>query len=108
MRLTSGLGEALPLLIAAFAAAALLALALTPVVRRLAIEVGMVDNPERRRVNTRPVPRAGGIATMTAFVLVALLAIGINAQLDLVPLPVFLDRPELIALLAGRWFCARA
>jgi len=101
MRLTPGVGEALPLLIAAFAGAALLALVLTPVVRRVAIRIGMVDEPERRRVNTRPVPRAGGIATMTAFVLVAILAIGVNDQLAIVPWPVFLDRPELIALLAG-------
>jgi UDP-GlcNAc:undecaprenyl-phosphate GlcNAc-1-phosphate transferase len=101
MRLTPGVGEALPLLIAAFAGAALLALALTPVVRRIAIQIGMVDVPERRRVNTRPVPRAGGIATMTAFVLVALVAIGVNDQLAIVPWPILIDRPELIALFAG-------
>jgi UDP-GlcNAc:undecaprenyl-phosphate/decaprenyl-phosphate GlcNAc-1-phosphate transferase len=101
MRLTPGVGEALPLLIAAFAGAALLALALTPVVRDIAIRIGMVDEPEGRRVSTRPVPRAGGIATMTAFVLVALLAIGVNDQLAIVPWPALLDRPQLIALLAG-------
>jgi UDP-GlcNAc:undecaprenyl-phosphate GlcNAc-1-phosphate transferase len=101
MRLTPGIDEAIPLLVAAFCAATLVALGLTPVVRRIAIQVGMVDNPESRRVNVRPVPRAGGIATMIAFVGVALLAILVNAQLDIVPLPVFLERPELIALLAG-------
>jgi len=101
MRLTPGADEALPLLIAAFAAAALLALVLTPIVRRVAIDIGMVDNPDRRRVNTQPVPRAGGIATMTAFVLVALLAIAVNDRLSIVPWPVLLDRPQLIALLAG-------
>ncbi len=101
MRLIAGVGDALPLLVTAFLAAALIALLLTPVVRRTAIRLGMVDRPERRRVNTRPVPRAGGIATVTAFVAVSLVAILVNEWLDIVPLPIFLDRPQLIALLAG-------
>jgi UDP-GlcNAc:undecaprenyl-phosphate GlcNAc-1-phosphate transferase len=99
--LAPGAAEAIPFILVGFAAAALLALVLTPLVRRAAIAVGMVDVPDRRRVNTRPIPRAGGIATVTAFVTVALVAITVNGQLDLLPLPTFLDRPELVALLAG-------
>jgi hypothetical protein len=57
MRLIGGIGEA-SALIAAFAGAALLALALTPIVRRSPSRSGW-SMPDHRRVNTRPVPRAG-------------------------------------------------
>jgi len=68
--------EASPSLVAllggAFAAAALLALLLTPVVRRFAHGLGVVDRPNARRVNTRPIPRGGGLAVAAAYVVVAL------------------------------------
>ena len=44
-----------------------------PVVRRLAVRLDAVDYPSERRVNTRPVPRMGGVA-MCAGIAVALLA----------------------------------
>jgi UDP-GlcNAc:undecaprenyl-phosphate GlcNAc-1-phosphate transferase len=101
MRLTSLTADALLLFGAAFAAAAIAALVLTPLVRRVSGALGMVDVPDRRRVNTRPVPRAGGVATMAAFVSVGLVAVWLNDRLKVVPLPVFVGGPELIALLAG-------
>jgi UDP-GlcNAc:undecaprenyl-phosphate GlcNAc-1-phosphate transferase len=101
VRLTPGAEAALPLLVAGFLVAACLALVLTPIVRSLALRAGMVDEPDRRRVNVRPVPRAGGVATVSAFVAVGAAAVWINGELDLVPLPAIVGGPELIALLAG-------
>ena len=51
--------------------AALLALVLTPLVRRVVLRYEIVDRPEARRVNTVPVPRGGGLAVSAAFLLVA-------------------------------------
>ncbi len=69
------LGDALVPIVVAFVAAALVALLLTPVVRRLVLRYGMVDRPEARRVNVVPIPRGGGIAVATAFIAVALIFI---------------------------------
>ena len=52
---------------------------LTPVVRRLAIRRGVVDRPGRRRVNTSPVPRGGGVAVAVAFIVVGRGALVANA-----------------------------
>ena len=54
-------------IIAVFLAAALLALVITPLVRRVVMRLGIVDRPEARRVNIAPIPRAGGLATAAAF-----------------------------------------
>ena len=56
-------------LVIAGLAAALTAFALTPRVRRFAWAVGAVDQPGARRVNTRAVPRMGGLAIVAGFVL---------------------------------------
>lgn len=45
-----------------FAAAFFVAYIMTPVSKRLAILLGAIDYPGNRRVNTKPVPRCGGIA----------------------------------------------
>ncbi len=50
-----------------FGISAVLVLLLTPPVRWLAGLVGMVDMPDERRINARPVPRGGGIAVFIAF-----------------------------------------
>ncbi len=55
-------------------AAALLACALTPVVRALALRVGAVDLPGPRRVHTAPMPRFGGLAIAVAVIAVAWIA----------------------------------
>lgn len=48
----------------------LLALALTPAVRALALRRGWLDRPDgRRKAHTMPVPRLGGVAVYTAFLL---------------------------------------
>jgi len=51
----------------AFGMAALVTLALTPVVRELARRCGMVDQPDSRRIHKIPTPRAGGLAIFAAF-----------------------------------------
>jgi UDP-GlcNAc:undecaprenyl-phosphate GlcNAc-1-phosphate transferase len=101
MRLISTFGEVLPLLVAAFVAAALLALVLTPLVLRVAIRFDNVDQPGDRRINAAPVPRGGGVAVAVAFLLVAVVGILVNAQTGAVPLPWSLKPEELVGLLAG-------
>lgn len=54
-------------LMAVAAAACLFSLLLTPPVRGLMRRIGAVDEPDRRRVNRRPVPRGGGLAVAAAF-----------------------------------------
>lgn len=101
MRLIGGLEEMAPFLVLVFLGSALLALVLTPLVRRLALRIGSVDHPDSRRVNVAPVPRGGGVAVAAAFLLVAGVAMEANSVLDLVPVPFSLTPPELAALLAG-------
>lgn len=40
---------------------------LVPLVRKLAIKVGAIDKPNKRRVNSRPIPTLGGLAIFIAF-----------------------------------------
>ena len=46
----------------AFLAGLIGVLALTPVARRLATALGIVDRPGRRKVHRKPIPRLGGVA----------------------------------------------
>jgi UDP-GlcNAc:undecaprenyl-phosphate GlcNAc-1-phosphate transferase len=71
-------------------AAAVLALAVTPCVRALALRLGAVDEPGPRRVHARPVPRLGGVALLLAL---------LGAVVLTPPLGV----PALEHLQAGRW-----
>jgi UDP-GlcNAc:undecaprenyl-phosphate GlcNAc-1-phosphate transferase len=48
------------------AAAAIVAFALTPVAARLAVLVGAIDVPSRRKTHARPIPRLGGLAVVGA------------------------------------------
>ncbi|MGA2194566.1 MAG: MraY family glycosyltransferase [Bryobacteraceae bacterium] len=49
------------------ASALLLTLAVTPACRALCRRFGWVDQPDRRKVHRRPIPRAGGIAILFGF-----------------------------------------
>jgi len=69
------------LLVAAFAAAALLSLALTPLVRRVALAWGALDVPDERKVHTTPVPRLGGAAVALASALGVLAALAASPEL---------------------------
>lgn len=44
------------------AVAAVTTVLLTPVARRIAVHFDAIDYPDRRRVNTKPIPRMGGVA----------------------------------------------
>ncbi len=70
-----------------FAAAALVA-ALTAgmgtlVMRAIARKYNIADHPSERRINTKPVPRAGGLAVAGAFALIGTLLVIFSAQLGL-------------------------
>lgn len=48
---------------------------LTPLMRRLSIKMGWLDNPNWRKINNRPMPLLGGVAIYTGIVLSLLLFI---------------------------------
>lgn len=64
----------LGIIVAALIAALTTAL-LTPFVQRWSEKVGAVDIPDERRVNTQPMPRAGGIAIYFGFVIAVVAAV---------------------------------
>ena len=101
MRVIPTFGEVLPLLIVTFVAAMLLAVALTPLVRRLMLRLDAIDTPDQRRVNKSPLPRGGGIAVAFAFLVVAVGVLVVNDRLELVDIPFTISASELSALLAG-------
>jgi UDP-GlcNAc:undecaprenyl-phosphate GlcNAc-1-phosphate transferase len=101
VRLSPFAGQALPYVLAAFAAAALIAFFLTPLVRRIALRVDAVDHPDHRRVNLVPIPRGGGVAIAAAFIVVAA-AIGIiNGEVHVLPVPRAVGPTSVVALLLG-------
>ena len=64
----------IPIYLAIFAAALLLAVALTPLAGRLGRRWGLVDRPGGRRAHRGEIPRTGGIALFGAFTATLLLA----------------------------------
>jgi UDP-GlcNAc:undecaprenyl-phosphate GlcNAc-1-phosphate transferase len=72
-----------------FACALVVAVGGTPVVRRLALRLGVIDQPSARKVHVKPVPLLGGLAIYAAFI-VALLLFGNRFGLT-----------ELISILVG-------
>ena len=101
MRFVSDAGNTLPAIVVAFVAAAALSLILTPIVRRRAVLLGVVDRPNHRRVNLNPVPRGGGLAMGSAFLLVALILVVANDRLRIIGAPTGLEPGDLVALLGG-------
>ncbi len=51
-----------------FAASLASALAVTPLARKIAVRIGAIDYPSKRRVNKTPIPRMGGIAIFAGIV----------------------------------------
>lgn len=98
--------DALPIVLAALAATALVSFILTPLAIRAAPRLGAIDVPDTdpqtgRRVHRAPIPRTGGLAVAATFVGVGALGLVAN-QLFQVNLP---GRPvrtgEVAALFAG-------
>ena len=92
---------AVPYLLIAFVAAAVLSFVLTPIVRRVAIRVDAVDKPDQRRVNVVPIPRGGGVAVALSFIVVAVVLVAANNALRFFPDPVAFDVGRVVALLLG-------
>ena len=99
MKFISATGELLGPILVVFVGAALLSLACTPLVRRFVVHHEIVDMPDQRRVNTIPVPRAGGLAIAASFLLTSSLFLLVNQSLKLVAVPIPVN--ELAALLLG-------
>jgi UDP-GlcNAc:undecaprenyl-phosphate/decaprenyl-phosphate GlcNAc-1-phosphate transferase len=103
MSFIPGIGAIGPALVVAFVAAALLALGLTPLVRRFSEAFGLIDQPDPRRVNIRPVPRGGGLAVVGAFLPVAIVVVVMvdRGVVESVAIPSSVHPSELGALLVG-------
>ncbi|MBC7235898.1 MAG: undecaprenyl/decaprenyl-phosphate alpha-N-acetylglucosaminyl 1-phosphate transferase [Chloroflexi bacterium] len=71
-----------------------LAAAVTPLVRRLATHIGMVDKPAARKIHKAPIPLMGGVAIYLAFLL-TLLVLGDRAYIR-----------EMVGILLGASFCS--
>ena len=101
MTLIEGVGSSIGPIIAVFLAAGLLSLGLTPLIRRFVIRHDIVDRPDERRVNTAPVPRAGGLAVAAAFLTVAAGFVLLNEAAGWVPEPLTIQSSDLVALFLG-------
>lgn len=101
MTFIEGVGGSVGPIVAVFLAAAVLALVFTPLVRRVVTRYDIVDRPEARRVNVSPVPRAGGLATAAAFLLVGVSFVLLNDTYAWVPEPLTISDGDLIALFLG-------
>ena len=101
MSFISDVGAAIPYLIAAFVVAGAISFLLTPLVRRNAIRRRVVDRPSKRRVNTRPIPRGGGVAIALGFLAVAVVTVALAGELPFVERRSPIDVGNLAALLLG-------
>jgi UDP-GlcNAc:undecaprenyl-phosphate/decaprenyl-phosphate GlcNAc-1-phosphate transferase len=101
VRLSPFAEQALPYILAAFAAAALIAFILTPLIRRIALRVDAVDHPDHRRVNVVPIARGGGVAVAIAFIVVAAGVGMVNADVHDLPVPRAVGPATIVALLLG-------
>jgi UDP-GlcNAc:undecaprenyl-phosphate GlcNAc-1-phosphate transferase len=101
MTFISTTGDAILPIIVVFAAAAAIALGLTPAIRRIVLRYEIVDKPEARRVNVVPVPRGGGLAVSAAFLFVAGVFLLLNDRADILSVPVTLEPSDVGALLIG-------
>jgi UDP-GlcNAc:undecaprenyl-phosphate GlcNAc-1-phosphate transferase len=101
VRFIEEVGDSVGPILAVFVVAALLTLILTPIVRRVVLRYRIVDRPNARRVNTRPVPRAGGLAIAAAFLIVAGGFVVLNERGGWVPVPLTLEPGDFLALFLG-------
>jgi UDP-GlcNAc:undecaprenyl-phosphate GlcNAc-1-phosphate transferase len=64
--------------ILAFLISLLASFLLTPYVKKLAFKIGALDKPEKRKVHTQVMPRLGGLAIYSGFLLSVLCTVHIN------------------------------
>jgi UDP-GlcNAc:undecaprenyl-phosphate/decaprenyl-phosphate GlcNAc-1-phosphate transferase len=84
--------------ITAFSIALATVVAVTPFVRRLALDMGAVDRPSERRVHGRVIPRLGGIAIIIAFFVPLLALFGLETG---VAKQYFSEPMRIVGLVAG-------
>ncbi len=101
MNFIADVGDTIGPILVTFVAATILALVLTPLVRRFVLRHEIVDRPDARRVNTIPVPRGGGLAVCAAFLAVSAAFLLINIGATFVPVPTSFQPSEAAALLLG-------
>jgi UDP-GlcNAc:undecaprenyl-phosphate GlcNAc-1-phosphate transferase len=85
-----------------------LSLVLTPLVRLLALRIGAVDRPGARKIQTKPIPRLGGVGVAMAAGLTVLLAHALEGVDDLfIPVDLAAWTPMLlgglIVFVGGVW-----
>jgi UDP-GlcNAc:undecaprenyl-phosphate GlcNAc-1-phosphate transferase len=61
--------------VAVFAAGVILCMALTPLVRKVAVRWGAIDQPGERKIHKQPIPRLGGVAVLAAVAIVVISAL---------------------------------
>ena len=66
--------------VAAFAVAAVVTMAVTPLTGRLAVRVGAIDLPRERSLHESPVPRLGGLAILSRLLAAALAFMPLNGE----------------------------
>lgn len=102
MTFVPGVGDVLPLLLGGFLGAAAISLVLTPLARRALRRRGILDEPNHRRVNVRPVARGGGLTVVVAFLAVAGALVLLHEQVGPMPAPPrSIGQGELVALFLG-------
>jgi UDP-GlcNAc:undecaprenyl-phosphate GlcNAc-1-phosphate transferase len=84
--------------VTAFFIALFVVVAVTPLVRRFAIDVGAVDRPGERRVHERVIPRLGGIALVLSFFAPLLVLFGVETE---VARQFFSEPLRIVGLVAG-------
>ena len=99
----SSLSGVVILLLVAFLLAFGVAFAATPLVKRLAIRLGAVDEPNERRINTKTMPRMGGLAIAIGFMISTIISflLGILVWKQWLPDTDFGDYLPLIGILVG-------
>lgn len=101
MTFAASAGAALPIIIGAFLAAALVALLATPTIRRIVGSLRIVDRPDSRRKHGRVLPRGGGVAVVVAFLIVGGGLLLFGAGLPGMPGPRSVQPNQLAGLFGG-------
>jgi UDP-GlcNAc:undecaprenyl-phosphate GlcNAc-1-phosphate transferase len=92
---------ALPIIVGGFLLAALIALVATPSIHAFVKRHRIMDHPDPRRINDRPLPRGGGVSVVIAFLVAGG---GIVALSDMLPgMPGWrtVDRADVLGLFGG-------
>lgn len=87
------------LYIAAFASAFAITLVMTPAAKWLSFKLGAIDYPKDRGVHTKPMPRMGGIAIVTGFLVTILMVYHFDKSMSITQFSGFIIGAAIIAIL---------